>query len=78
VAGIFKRWRENREARDASLEKDVQAEYQAALAAGVDPDDAADAVIEKVRAKMSIGDFLGFLPKLLEILRMLRELFPKQ
>jgi hypothetical protein len=77
MAGIFKRWREAREARDASLERDVQAEYQALVAGGADPDDAADAVIEKVKAKLSLMDFLAFIPKLLEILRSLRDLFPK-
>lgn len=71
---FFKRWRENRERREAEISAFVQTEYQRLTDAGVDPDDAADQAIEK--AKLSFADFFAFLPKILELLRMLRGFFP--
>lgn len=70
---FFKRWRENRERRETEVRAFVQAEYQRLTDAGVDPDDAADQAIE--RARLSFADFFTFLPQILELLRMLRDLF---
>lgn len=75
--GLFKRWRENREAKLHEMRQFARQDYEARLAAGEDPDDAADRTVEAVKAKFSLDDFVAFLPLIMELLRVLRGIFQK-